>query len=61
MVASSSFTRGAVEYAANVSPRVILVDGEKLASLMITHDVGVSTRDTIHLKNVDSDYFGDDV
>jgi restriction system protein len=61
MVTASSFTRGAEEYAATVSPRVILVDGRSLAELMIDHDVGVSTRESFHLKRVDSDYFGEDV
>jgi restriction system protein len=60
MFTSSSFSRGAEEYAANVSPRVILVDGQRLAALMIDHDVGVSTREVLRIKNVDSDYFGDE-
>ena len=51
-------TRGA--YAAGVSPRVILVDGERLAELMIDHNVGVSDRETYAVKRVDSDYFGDE-
>lgn len=61
MFTASSFTRGAEEYAATVSPRVILVDGRTLAELMIDHDVGVSTREVFRVKRVDSDYFGDDV
>jgi restriction system protein len=43
------------------SPRVILVDGERLAALMIDHNVGVSDRETYVVKRVDNDYFGDDV
>jgi restriction system protein len=58
MFASSSFTSGATEYAATVSPRVILVDGARLAALMVDHDVGVSTRDVYRVKHLDSDYFG---
>jgi restriction system protein len=37
-----------------------LVDGERLAALMIDHNVGVSDRDTYTVKRVDSDYFGDE-
>jgi restriction system protein len=40
---------------------VILVDGERLAELMIDHDVGVSVRETYPVKRVDSDYFGDEL
>lgn len=58
---ASDFSSDALEYAATVSPRVVLVDGERLAELMIDHDVGVSARETYAVKRVDSDYFGDEV
>lgn len=57
---ASSFSPDAVTYAADVSPRVILVDGERLAELMIDHNVGVSDRDTYAVKRVDGDYFGEE-
>jgi restriction system protein len=57
---ASTFSSDALEYAAGVSPRVILVDGERLATLMIDHNVGVSDRETYVAKRVDSDYFGDE-
>jgi restriction system protein len=57
---ASSFSADAEAYAASVSPRVILVDGERLAGLMIDHNVGVSDRETYAVKRVDNDYFGDD-
>jgi len=56
---ASSFSGDARTYAAGVSPRVILVDGERLAELMIDHNVGVSDRETYAVKRVDSDYFGE--
>jgi restriction system protein len=34
---------------------VIFVDGERLAELMIDHNVGVSRRDTFEIKRLDSD------
>jgi len=34
-----------------------LIDGRRLAELMIDFNVGVSTAATYHLKRVDSDYF----
>ena len=57
---ASTFSADAQSYAAGVSPRVILIDGERLAELMIDHNVGVSDRETYAVKRVDSDYFGDD-
>jgi restriction system protein len=58
---ASNFSSDAEAYAASVYPRVILVDGERLAELMIDHDVGVSVRETYPVKRVDSDYFGDEL
>lgn len=57
---ASTFSGEAREYAASVSPRVVLVDGARLAALMIDHNVGVSDRETYAVKRVDSDYFGDE-
>ncbi len=52
---TSSFTAQAVEFARSVE-RIVLVDGATLASLMMDHEVGVSSQ-TIRLPKVDSDYF----
>jgi len=38
--------------------KVVLIDGQRLAELMIEHSVGVSAIKTYSLKRVDSDYFG---
>jgi restriction system protein len=57
---ASTFTSDATEYAANVSPRIVLVDGERLADLMIDHHIGVSTKESYVVSRIDSDYFGDD-
>ncbi len=53
------FSRGAGEYARTIATRVVLVDGDRLAELMIDHDVGVTTKETYTVKRPDSDYFGD--
>jgi restriction system protein len=57
---ASAFSPDARSYANSVSPRVILIDGERLAALMIDHNVGVSDRDMYIVKRVDSDYFGEE-
>lgn len=57
---ASTFTADAREYASTVTPRVILIDGERLAELMIDYNVGVAPRETYEVKGVDRDYFGDD-
>ena len=59
-ITTSTFTKGATDYASMVETRVILIDGQKLANLMIDHDVGVSLKDSYLIKKIDSDYFEDE-
>lgn len=40
--------------------KIILIDGEQLAQLMIDHDVGVTEESRYIVKKVDLDYFGDE-
>jgi len=56
-ITTSDFVQNAIDYARSVSQKVILINGERLAELMIEHDVGVSAYRTIKLKRIDSDYF----
>jgi restriction system protein len=56
-VTTSSFSRGAVEYAQRVPQRIILVDGAELTRLMMQYGVGVRTERTVELKRIDLDYF----
>ena len=37
--------------------KVVLIDGTKLATLMIEHNVGISTVRNFEIKRIDSDYF----
>jgi restriction system protein len=54
-ITTSGFTRQALDFAASVD-KIVLVDGAKLAELMIDHDVGVSNR-SLRVPRVDGDYF----
>lgn len=57
-ITTGNFTIDAENFAKDADGRkIILIDGEKLASLMIEYNVGVSTRRTIEIKKIDSDYF----
>ena len=38
---------------------IILVDGQKLTTLMIEYSIGVSVEKTYYIKRIDSDYFPD--
>jgi restriction system protein len=53
------FSDGALQYAKELSDKVVLIDGETLANLMIAHGVGVSLQRSYEVKRVDSDYFSE--
>lgn len=56
-ITTSSFHGNATEYAAGLHNKVILVDGRRLAELMIEHGIGVSEEHAYSVKKIDSDYF----
>lgn len=56
---TSEFSDGALEYVKNLPQRVILIGGQRLAELMIEHNIGVAPADTFQIKKVDLDYFED--
>ncbi|MEJ5345000.1 MAG: restriction endonuclease [Chloroflexus sp.] len=57
-ITTSTFSAEAINYVANIDTKIVLIDGKRLAELMIDYDVGVATVSTYQLKRVDSDYFG---
>jgi restriction system protein len=60
-ITTSNFSKGARECRPMNDTRIILIDGEELASLMIEHDLGVSVKEVFALKRVDTDYFEGDL
>jgi restriction system protein len=57
-ITTSSFTAQAVDFARSVD-RIVLVDGRRLAELMIDYEVGVSAR-TVKVPKLDRDYFDEE-
>lgn len=59
-ITTSTFIPSARDFAKAVPQKVILIDGERLTSLMIEHGIGVSITRMIEVKRIDSDYFEED-
>ena len=59
-ITTSNFSSEAQDYVSRIDTKVVLIDGETLAQLMIEHNVGVSTVNTYEVKKVDSDYFSEE-
>jgi restriction system protein len=58
-ITTSAFNGNAREYPASLHQKVILIDGRRLAELMIEHDIGVAEEHAYSVKKIDSDYFDD--
>jgi restriction system protein len=56
---TGTFTSDAAAYVDNIDSKVILIDGRRIAELMMDFDVGVNTAATYAVKRIDSDYFDD--
>jgi len=58
-VTASSFSKQAREHARHSTTHVVLIDGERLAELMVRHSVGVLVRDVVEIKGIDEGFFGE--
>lgn len=56
-ITTGRFSPGARQYAGAVPTRIILIDGERLTSLMIRFGVGVQTKQTVQIVEIDEDFF----
>ncbi len=57
-ISTASFSKEAIDYASKQhTTKVVLVDGNELANLMIEHNIGVSKVSLYEIKKIDSDYF----
>ena len=56
-ITTSDFSREAEDYVAKIDSKIVLIDGEQLAQLMIDHNVGVTSVTSYETKKIDSDYF----
>ena len=59
-ITTSTFSREAQEYARHIDSKIVLLDGEAVARLMIEHNVGVTLEATYEVERVDSDYFAEE-
>jgi restriction system protein len=57
LLTTSTFSKDAYDYVSRIERRIVLIDGKTLAQLMIDHDIGVTTRRTYVVKQMDSDFF----
>lgn len=56
-VTTTHFSPGAAEFCSRLSRRVVLIDGLRLADIMMRYNIGVEVQQCIVLKGLDSNYF----
>ena len=56
-ITTSDFTQAARDYVSRIDSKIVLIDGDTLAQLMIDYNIGVTAVASYELKRVDSDYF----
>lgn len=56
-ITTSDFSRDALDYAARIDTKIVLIDGPQLAQMLIDHSIGVTPVASYEIKRIDSDYF----
>jgi restriction system protein len=56
-ITTASFTSDAKSYVKDVQQKIVLIDGDQLAQLMIDNEIGVTTSRKYEVKKMDNDYF----
>jgi restriction system protein len=59
-ITTSAFTQSAQDYVSRIDSKIVLIDGNTLAQLMIDYNIGVAPVTSYELKRVDTDYFAEE-
>jgi restriction system protein len=59
-ITTSGFTQGARDYVSMIEKRIVLVDGQELAELMLDYGIGVTEMASYKVQRIDLDYFGEE-
>jgi restriction system protein len=60
LITTSQFSQDAQDYVTRIEKKIVLIDGEQLAQLMIDHNIGVTEVASYVVKKADLDYFGEE-
>jgi restriction system protein len=59
-ITTSRFSQTATDYVSQIDSRIVLIDGDTLAQLMIDYGLGVTQLAIYELKRIDQDYFAEE-
>ncbi len=61
MITTSQFSAEALDYVTRIEKKIVLIDGEELARLMIDYGIGVAEDVNYIIKKLDVDYFEEEL
>jgi len=61
LITTSQFSPDALDYVTRIEKKIVLIDGEKLAELMIDYGIGVTNDVTYEIKRLAADYFEEEL
>jgi restriction system protein len=56
-ITTSDFPKSAHEFVSSIDRKIILIDGKRMAELMLKYNLGVSIKNVVEIKEIDNDYF----
>lgn len=59
-ITASKFSGDARQYVGMIEKKIVLIDGQELARLMIQYNLGVAIKEIYEVKQIDSDYFSEE-
>jgi len=60
-ITTGKFSTDALEYIKNIDTKIVLIDGNQLSEYMINYNIGVTDIKNYVIKNINSDYFEEQV
>ncbi len=61
LITTSQISPDALDYVTRIEKKIVLIDGEKLAELMIDYGIGVIIDVSYEIKRLDADYFEEEL
>lgn len=56
-ITTSGYTKDAIQFSRDIQTKIVLIDGDELARLLVDHNVAVAHTGNYEIKRIDTDYF----
>lgn len=56
-ITTSNYSREALDYVNVIATKIVLIDGDRLTTLMVDHNVAITRTGVYEIKKIDADYF----